>query len=87
MAAFGEIVGFEFLKGAHLNDAVAALGSRKDRHAPIGNGELGTGAFENLMNDPRFDAIPLILETPVEERWPEEIRLLRSLEKKTDRKA
>lgn len=80
-AEFDAVVGFRFLKGMHLNDSKKELDSRVDRHDTLGNGTLGLGIFEQLMNDARFDGIPLILETPEEERWAEEIRLLKSLQK------
>jgi deoxyribonuclease-4 len=73
---FEEIVGFPFLKGMHLNDAKKGHGSRVDRHEVIAGGTLGKEVFQHIMNDPRFDDIPLILETPEEERWEEEIRSL-----------
>lgn len=73
---FEQIVGFSFLKGLHLNDAKKGHASRVDRHEVIGGGFLGNEVFERIMNDPRFDSIPLILETPEEERWEEEIKLL-----------
>ncbi len=73
---FEETVGFEFLKGIHLNDSKNPLGSRVDRHDNIGEGEIGRKGFELFMNDPRFDDIPMILETPNTERWPEEIKML-----------
>jgi deoxyribonuclease IV len=76
---FDRIVGFNYLRGVHLNDSKAALGSRVDRHAPIGKGQIGLEPFRLLMNDRRFDGIPLILETPESERWAEEIRLLYAL--------
>jgi len=76
---FADVVGFRFLKGLHLNDAKKAMGSRVDRHASIGEGTLGLEAFRLIMNDPRFDGIPMILETPDESRWAEEIRLLMGL--------
>ena len=79
MAAFDRIVGFQYLRGVHLNDSKAAFSSRVDRHAPIGLGKIGLEAFRFIMNDKRFDGIPLILETPDSERWDEEIRLLYSL--------
>jgi len=79
---FGEVVGFEYLKGVHLNDSKTPLGSRKDRHAPLGEGYIGLTPFELMMNDERFKGIPLILETPIPERWPEEIKLLRSFVRK-----
>ena len=57
-------------------DGKKAMGSRVDRHEKIGEGTLGLEAFRRIMNDPRFDGIPMILETPDEKRWAEEIRLL-----------
>lgn len=78
-AAFDEIVGFQYLKGLHLNDTLKALGSRVDRHAPLGEGELGWATFEMIMHDGRFDDMPLILETPDEARWPAEIAELRAM--------
>ncbi|MFI3318453.1 MAG: deoxyribonuclease IV [Rikenellaceae bacterium] len=78
-AEFGEVVGFEFLRGMHLNDALKPLSSRVDRHAPIGRGQIGISCFEFIMADGRFDNIPLILETPDESLWAEEIALLRSM--------
>ncbi len=76
---FNEVIGFDFLKGMHLNDSKKAMGSRVDRHDSIGKGTLGLEVFECIMNDNRFNGIPLILETPEEELWPEEILLLKSL--------
>ncbi len=73
---FDQIVGWDYLKGIHLNDSKKSLGSRVDRHASLGEGELGLNVFSRLMQDPRFDDIPIILETPNPERWPEEILLL-----------
>lgn len=78
MAAFDDVVGFSYLKGVHLNDAKKPLGSRVDRHASLGQGEIGLNAFKFLMNDPRFDDIPMILETPQSAHWAEEIELLRT---------
>lgn len=75
---FGRIVGFEYLKGMHLNDALKPLGSRVDRHAPLGEGMIGIECFRFIARDPRFENMPLILETPDPERWPEEIALLKS---------
>lgn len=76
--AFEQTVGFEYLKGMHLNDAMKPLGSRVDRHSPLGEGQLGITPFKYIMQDSRFDGIPLILETPDEARWADEISLLRS---------
>jgi len=79
---FSEIIGFEFLKGMHLNDSKKELASRVDRHDNIGKGFVGEEAFSILMNDPRFDNMPLILETPEESFWKEEITRLYSFIKK-----
>ncbi|MBM4315824.1 MAG: deoxyribonuclease IV [Deltaproteobacteria bacterium] len=79
LAEFGRTVGYGYLRGVHLNDSKTALGSRVDRHAPIGKGKIGLAAFRLIMNDPRFEAIPLILETPESDRWAEEIALLYGL--------
>lgn len=79
MEEFETTIGIEYLKGIHLNDSQKPLGSRVDRHDNIGEGKIGLKGFELLMNDPRFDDIPLILETPNTERWPEEIALLYDL--------
>lgn len=79
---FEEIIGFEYLKGLHLNDSKKELGSRVDRHDNIGEGNIGLKAFELLMGDQRFDDIPMILETPNTDRWPKEIEMLYSLASK-----
>jgi deoxyribonuclease-4 len=79
---FEEIIGFGYLKGMHLNDTKKDLGTRVDRHDNIGKGFLGEETFKILMNDSRFDSIPLILETPEESLWEEEIKKLYSLIKK-----
>lgn len=76
---FVNTVGFEYLKGMHLNDSKKDLGSRVDRHDNIGEGKIGIKGFELLMQDERFDDIPMILETPNTKRWPEEIELLNEL--------
>lgn len=81
MNEFEKVVGFNFLKGMHLNDSKIELGSRKDRHHSLGKGELGWEPFKMIMNDPRLDDIPLVLETPDEELWAEEIRMLYELER------
>jgi deoxyribonuclease IV len=77
---FDQVVGFRYLKGMHLNDTKKGLSSRVDRHESLGKGVLGIGAFKMLMKDPRFDDMPLILETPEETIWAEEIALLKSFE-------
>ena len=78
---FENVVGFSYLRAIHLNDTKKEFGSRVDRHDSIGKGLLGMEFFERLMNDPRFDNMPLILETPDETLWAEEIVLLQSLVK------
>lgn len=78
-AQFDDIIGFRYLSGMHINDSKKGLGSRVDRHETIGNGTLGLPFFAMLMADSRMDGIPLILETPDETRWAEEIALLYSL--------
>ena len=77
-AELERVVGFGYLKGMHLNDAMKILGSHVDRHTPLGEGMIGMECFRYIMQDTRFDGIPLILETPDEQRWPEEIALLKS---------
>ncbi len=76
LAQFDRIVGFEYLRGVHLNDAKPDLGARVDRHESIGQGTLGLEPFRLLMNDDRFDEIPMILETVDNTIWDKEIRLL-----------
>lgn len=76
-AEFDRVVGFNYLRGMHLNDAMKPLGSRVDRHSPLGDGEIGWECFKYIAQDPRFDNIPLVLETPDEVRWPEEIAKLK----------
>ncbi len=78
---FDKVIGFRYLKGMHLNDAKKGLNSRVDRHDSIGTGLLGAETFKILMKDPRFDNIPLILETPNEEIWKDEIEQLRLWER------
>jgi len=75
-AEFERIVGFNYLRGMHLNDSKPDLGSRVDRHDSIGKGKIGLECFRYIMNDARFDEIPMVLETIDENRWPEEIHLL-----------
>lgn len=77
-ADFEAIVGFRYLKGMHLNDTKKALGSKVDRHENIGSGILGVDAFKFIAKDSRFDGIPLILETPDESLWAQEIAQLYS---------
>lgn len=80
-AEFDRIVGFNYLRGMHLNDALKPLGSRVDRHSPLGDGEIGWECFKYIAADSRFDNIPLVLETPDEARWAEEIAKLKEFAK------
>ena len=73
------VVGFGYLRGMHLNDAMKPLGSRVDRHQSLGEGTLDMTVFRYIARDKRFDDMPLILETPDESRWPQEIALLKEL--------
>ena len=77
---FDEIIGFSYLRGMHINDSKKELATRVDRHDSIGKGFMGLTTFELLMKDPRFDDIPLILETPDEAIWAEEIAALYAME-------
>lgn len=75
-AELERIVGLRYLRGMHLNDAKSAYASRVDRHHSLRQGAIGDEFFIYLMNDPRFDDMPLILETIDEALWPEEIAWL-----------
>ena len=77
---FDREIGMEWLRAIHLNDSKKELGSRVDRHDSIGKGFLGIDFFSKIMKDQNLNDIPLILETPDETLWAEEIRLLHSLE-------
>ncbi len=81
--SFEEIVGFKYLKGIHLNDSKKEFASRLDRHESIGDGLIGIDAFRFLMSDPRFDNMPIILETPNPDRWADEIKMLYSMIRQT----
>ena len=76
---FDKIIGFSYLRGMHINDSKKDLASKVDRHDSIGKGLMGLTTFKMLMNDPRFDNIPMILETPDETIWAEEISYLYGL--------
>ncbi len=76
---FNEIVGFKYLMGMHLNDSKKEVATHVDRHDSIGKGVMGMTLFKLLMHDNRFDDMPLILETPNEDIWAEEIEYLYSI--------
>jgi deoxyribonuclease-4 len=75
---FEEVIGIKYLRGMHLNDSKKDFGTRVDRHENLGTGFLGESTFKFIMNDSRFDDMPLILETPEESLWEKEIALLYS---------
>lgn len=77
-AEFDELIGFDGLKGLHLNDSKKELASRVDRHAPLGDGFIGWGTFEWIMQHEKIQDVPMILETPEPDRWADEIIQLRS---------
>lgn len=77
-AQFERCVGFRYLRGMHLNDAKSDFNSRVDRHQSLGEGNIGSTAFRWIMRDPRFDGIPLILETTNPDRWLDEIAWLKA---------
>lgn len=91
MAEFDRVVGLKYLRALHLNDSKAPLGSHRDLHANIGTGFLGLRAFHNVMNFEGFEGLPMVLETPIDEKgpggktvenkqvWADEIKLLESL--------
>jgi len=81
-AEFDRIVGFKYLRGMHINDSKPDLGSHVDRHDSLGKGKIGLDAFGFIMNDPRMDDIPLVLETIDETIWAQEIELLYGMEQK-----
>ena len=80
-AELDKTVGLRYLRGMHFNDAKKMLGSKVDRHETLGNGAIGIDCFKWLLEQPFTEIIPLILETPEPEKWPQEIELLKSFVK------
>lgn len=79
LAEFNDIVGLSYLYAFHLNDSLKGLGSRVDRHRPLGEGQIGWDCFRFLMTDPRTCHLPKYLETPGRtELWKKEIQQLKS---------
>ena len=76
---FDQVVGLNYLFAFHLNDSMQPFGSRKDRHAPLGEGEIGKECFKFVMTHPKLKYLPKYLETPYPEKWPEEIRWLKKM--------
>jgi len=79
MDEFDRLIGMSFLKGMHLNDSRAAFESHVDRHESLGAGVLGLEPFTCIMHDKRFQGMPLILETPDESCWADEVQMLKDL--------
>jgi len=79
MRRFGDLIGFDRLVAVHVNDSKKDLGCRVDRHEHIGRGFLGLEAFRHLMNDPRLQKCPLILETPKGPECREDVENLTTL--------
>ena len=79
---FDRVIGLERLKAIHINDSLNSLGSHKDRHARIGEGQIGWEAFVRIINHPALRELPFILETPNDDAgWTEEIQKLRAARK------
>lgn len=78
--SFDRIIGIRYLSAMHINDSKKSAGSHVDRHESLGKGMIGKEFFGMMMNDLRLDNIPLILETPDESKWAEEIAWLYSLQ-------
>lgn len=80
LTQFDKVVGLGRLRAIHLNDSQYPRGLRKDRHAGIGQGQLGMEAMDRIINHPALRALPFILETPQEDTgWAREIRMLKTL--------
>lgn len=82
MAEIDRVMGLGRLRAFHLNDSAFAAGSRRDRHAHIGRGAVGLDGFRRIVNDPRFERLPMVLETPKGEDLAEDrinLQTLRSL--------
>lgn len=80
--ALDDVIGLDNVKAIHLNDSYGALGSKIDRHAPLGEGKIPLQSFEWIMNDKKLEGIPKILETPSDNEmklWAKEIKLLRQM--------
>jgi deoxyribonuclease-4 len=71
--AFDSIIGLKYLCAMHINDSKKGLASHVDRHESMGKGAIGLNFFEMLMSDSRIDDMPLILETPNDTLWAQEI--------------
>lgn len=74
-------IGIKRLKGVHLNDSKTPFESKKDRHESLGKGSLGWDPFKRIMQDKRFNKVPMVLETVDETIWPDEIAELKKFDK------
>ena len=81
MEHFSRTVGIQYLRGLHLNDSKVGLNSHVDRHESLGVGLLGMDVFKCIMKDERFENMPLVLETPDETIWEQEIQQLMAMTK------
>jgi AP endonuclease-1 len=91
VAEFDRVIGLKYLRAVHLNDSKAPFGSHRDLHANIGTGFLGLHAFHNIVNHAAFENLPMVLETPIDEKgpdgktvenrqiWADEIKLLEGM--------
>ena len=76
---FDEVIGLDRLTVFHFNDSKKDMGSRIDRHAHIGEGEVGLDGFRHILNDPRFQETPMLLETPKSKDMHEDVENLTRL--------
>ena len=74
---FDKTIGLKYLYAFHLNDSLKPLGSRRDRHASLGKGKLGLECFRTLMTHPKTKHLPKYLETPITDKWKDEIQMLK----------
>ena len=79
---FDQVIGLEYLKAIHINDSMNPCGAHKDRHEKIGEGHIGNDAFIKIVNNPRVQGLPFILETPNDDAgYAKEIEMIKSWQK------
>jgi len=81
---FDETIGLKYLYAFHVNDSMKPLGSRRDRHASLGKGKLGLECFQILMTHPKTKHLPKYLETPITDKWKDEIQMLKDFATKSN---
>jgi deoxyribonuclease-4 len=81
MRELDNVVGAERVVAFHLNDSKTPLGSRVDRHAHIGQGQIGRAGFRRVLRDGRWGGLPMVLETPKSDDLHEDVENLRVLRK------